>query len=135
MNDDLPEIFEHVHPRPAPARLRREVLSAVERELSRPRKPRWEQALELSAVACFLLGVGLTAWQWESEGPWQRLAATEPKAASGAWYADRPAFGDDRLADFVNRRLAARPPRHDAPPPFAADYKKLLAELNERPAG
>jgi hypothetical protein len=76
MNDDLPEIFEHVHPRPAPARLRREVLSVVERELSRPRKPRWEQAFELGVAASLALGIGLNAWQWRGDLGWRNQVDT-----------------------------------------------------------
>jgi hypothetical protein len=134
MNEELPEFFDDLRPRTAPVRLRREVLAAVDRELSRRRKPRWERALELAVAACFLVGVGLTAWQWKSEGPWQRLG-TPPASSGGDRYADRPAFGDDRLAEFVNKRLAARPPRRDPLTSFAEGYEKLLQEVTEPPAG
>jgi hypothetical protein len=131
MNDDLPEMFERVQPRRAPAELRVAVLAAVERELARPGKPRWERAFELAAAACFLVGVGLTAWQANSDNPWQRMAA-ESAAGSGAGYAGRAEFGDERLADFVNKRLAQRPAARAS---FAEDYQKLLQEIAEASAG
>ncbi len=79
MNDELPEIFEHVRPVAAPTALRGRVLEAVEKELAPRRKPAWERALELGVAACLALGVGLNAWQWQSEG-----SVAEIDRASGA---------------------------------------------------
>lgn len=134
MNDELPEIFDEQRPRPAPPALRTRVLAAVERELTRHKKPRWERALEWGVAACLLVGIGWNAWQWESQTPWQRVAA--PASAAGSTrYADRPAFGDERLADFVNKRLAGGRGRHDRAAAFGQAYEKLLQQAAQPSAG
>jgi hypothetical protein len=68
MTDELPEIFDRLKPQPAPPELRPRVLAAVERELTRRKKPRWERAFELGVAASLLVGVGLNVWQWRGDG-------------------------------------------------------------------
>jgi len=71
MTDELPEIFDHVNPQPAPPKLRPRVLTAVERELARRKKPVWERALEVGVAASLVIGVGLNVWQWQADKRWQ----------------------------------------------------------------
>ena len=81
--DDLPKIFESCAPRPAPAELRSRTLAAIERELVRRQKPRWERAFELAVAASLLLGVGLNVWLWRTaESPQMGLAQRAPSAAA-----------------------------------------------------
>src|SRR5262249_12782235 len=111
MNDELPELFANVTPPPAPAGLRRQVLKSVERELARRSKSRWERRFELAAAACLLLGVGLTTWQTLTDSAWQRVVRRPADSpAAGSAFAARHALGDKKLTDFINRRLASRPP-------------------------
>jgi len=71
MTDELPKIFDALKPPPASPELRERVLSAVNRELARRRKPAWERAFELGVAACLTLGIGLNAWQWRGDLGWQ----------------------------------------------------------------
>jgi hypothetical protein len=80
MNDGLPEIFEQLRVPPAPAELRARVLGAVEQELKRKRRPRWERMFELASAACLLIGIGLTVWQWKADAAW-RSRTFEPSVA------------------------------------------------------
>jgi hypothetical protein len=65
MNEDLPDFLQVPSASPAPPELRVRVLSAVERELTRRRKPRWERVLEWSVAASLALGIGLNVWRWQ----------------------------------------------------------------------
>lgn len=129
MTDDLPEIFERVKPAAAPTALRPRVLSAVERELSRRHKPAWERALELGVAATLALGIGLNAWQFQHRGLIEPDPSAEPQRAQ------RSPLGDEQLIEFVNKRLAAQPPRRDPPAAFGEHYQELLQEIQEHPAG
>ncbi len=71
MNDELPDLFGDVAPRPAPAELRSGVLAAVGRELARPRKPRWERMMELAVAASLVLGIGWNVWLARSDATWR----------------------------------------------------------------
>jgi hypothetical protein len=65
MSEDLPDFLQVPPASPAPPELRARVLTAVERELTRRRKPRWERAIEWGVAASLVLGVGLSVWRWE----------------------------------------------------------------------
>jgi hypothetical protein len=88
MTDELPEIFDRLKPQPAPTELRPRVLSAVERELARRRKPRWERAFELGVAACLALGVGLNVVQWRSDAKRPAGAHGPPSAAAREEFVD-----------------------------------------------
>ena len=82
MTDELPGIFDRLKQPSAPPELRPRVLSAVERELTRRRKPRWERALELGVAASLVIGVGWNALQWRADGRWPaRVDGPRPAAA------------------------------------------------------
>jgi hypothetical protein len=64
--DEPPEIFARCTPRGAPAALRTRTLAAIDRQLARRRKLRWERAIELSIAASLALGIGLNTWLWRT---------------------------------------------------------------------
>ncbi|REK12347.1 MAG: hypothetical protein DWQ37_12345 [Planctomycetota bacterium] len=130
MNDELPEFFERAKPPAAPAALRARVLSAVERELAPRRKPAWERALEWGVAASLTLGIGMNIWQWQRPGP----LASHSKPAPNAQWTPRSPLADEQLTDFVNKRLAAQPPR-DTQAAFGKHYEEVLREISEHPAG
>ena len=117
MNDDLPEIFDQIPPRPVSPALRARTLATVETELAKRRKPRWERVLERSVAALVIIGVGLNAWQFSS-----------PRAA---WQAPKPSGPDVRW----DEQRAAAPQIQRLPGPFDAGYAQMLIELSEKPAG
>lgn len=83
MTDELPEIFDHLQPPPAPPQLRPLVFAAVERELTRRKKPRWERAFELSVAACLAVGVGWNVLQWRADERWRSQIDRTSLAAEG----------------------------------------------------
>jgi hypothetical protein len=98
VTDDLPEIFDPCTPRPAPAELRARTLSAVDRELARRRKPRWERAFQWAVAASLLVGVGLNVWLW-------RAGAARPAMHGAPGLATRePAERDSSTAALRGRR-------------------------------
>ena len=120
MTDELPEIFEHVKPPPAPPELRPRVMAAIERELTRRKKPRWERALELSVAACLAVGVGWNVLQWRADGRWhERAYPTPPVAAGRQDLVDAVAsITDRRTAEMLVDRLVSarlRPPSPNHP--------------------
>ncbi len=126
MNDELPEIFEQISPPPAPPALRARVLAAVEGELAKRRKPRWERVLELSVAASFVLGVGLNA----------ELLVSGARGLT-TLRANRTIDNqrDTLVADQTQepgRDVELAYPRAGS---FDEDYAKLLARLSEPPAG
>jgi hypothetical protein len=125
MNDDLPEIFDQVQPPPAPPHLRARTLAAVNGELAKHRKPRWERVLELSVAASFVLGVGLNVWQFSESSLFGGTRSTSIAA-------EQLAAGQRDGADSDG--LTAQRP-HRPRGPFDERYAKLLAELIEKPAG
>jgi len=128
MTNELPEIFDHAKPQPAPPELRPRVLSAVERELARRKKPRWERALEWGVAACLALGVGLNLWQFSSEplGTAARpaVAAKEPRSLIEQLAAGEQR--DEHRVTMTKRRV---------PGPFDARYAELLTELVKKSDG
>ena len=126
MNDELPEIFEQIPPRPAPPGLRERTLAAVERELKRPRKPRWECVLELSVAASFLLGIGLNAELFVSGA----RGITTVLANRAIDDQRDMLMADERQEPGRDAELAY--PRAGS---FEEDYARLLARLSESPAG
>lgn len=82
MTDELPEIFDRLQPQPAPPELRPRVLAAIERELARRKKPRWERALELGVAASLVVGVGWNLLQWRADIEWQRPTRSTPTVAA-----------------------------------------------------
>jgi hypothetical protein len=117
MNDDLPEIFDQIKPPAAPSHLRSRVLAAVNGELAKRRKPRWERVLELSVAASFVLGVGLNLSEFLSL--WQeryRIASKHDLAAS------QTSENESQDATWVQGSLHRQ-------------YANLLTELLREPAG
>jgi hypothetical protein len=124
MNDELPDLFGDVAPRPAPADLRSGVLAVVGRELAGRRKPRWERLFELSAAASLALGVGLSAWVWRTEGARtaahgeviladRKLAASARQSATGAtsrWHST-DLFDSERYQRLVRELSQGRIPK------------------------
>jgi hypothetical protein len=130
MTDELPEIFDQLAVPPAPPELRERVLSAVNRELTRRRKPLWERAFELSVAASLALGIGLNAWQW-------RASATQPRRGyasfaqsaglerSGGHFAASDAHVDQVIRDRLALLAATREPQA----PISQEYERLVKEL------
>jgi hypothetical protein len=117
MHDDLPEVFEQLKPPAAPAHLRSRVLAAVNSELAKRRKPRWERVLELSVAALLFIGVGLNAWQaYTPSSPWYSVPAGTPILAHGSATSSKSQV---RAAHSL----------------FDHRYARLLVELSENPAG
>jgi hypothetical protein len=128
MTDDLPEIFDRLDTPQPPAELRARVLAAVDRELTRRRKPRWERALELGVAASFVLGVGLNVWQVSAEplGPTPSLAVANEEPASLI----EQLAADEQVVDGRGTMTRRR-----VPGPFDAQYAELLQELLDTKAG
>ena len=130
MNDDLPEIFEQIPPQPAPPSLRERTLASVERELKRPRKPRWERVLERSVAALLVIGVGLNAGNYYFSND----VLPSPADESRSMFRSRE-LGDLQIAEAVSKRMALfrQPNRRSGD--LHVDIEKLIAELEARPAG
>ena len=126
MNDELPEIFEQITPPPAPPALRPRVLAAVEGELAKRRKPRWERVLELSVAASFVLGVGLNAWDF-SRGV---------RGFGPLWISGKSQALSEQIAghEGANEDLHRMPNRF-VPGSFDTQYAKYLADLMRKPSG
>ncbi len=116
MTDELPEIFDALKPPRAMPELRERVLSAVNRELARRRKPAWERAFELGVAACLALGIGLNAWQWRGDLGWQDEAdqtATEI-AGRDELVAAVASITDKATAEMLLERLVSARDRSSA---------------------
>ena len=109
MTDDLPEIFDRLKQPSAPPELRPRVLSAVERELIRRKKPRWERALELGVAASLVIGVGWNVLQWRADGRWPvRVDGPRPAAAGHQDLVDAVAsVTDEATARMLVDRLVS----------------------------
>lgn len=129
MTDELPEIFDHLKPQPAPPELRPRVLAAVERELIRRKKPRWERALELGVAASLVIGVGWNVLQWRADERWQSgVYGSLPAAAGQQDLVDAVASVTDEATArmLVDRLVSARLRRGTPNHPMADDTNDSL---------
>jgi hypothetical protein len=130
MTDELPEIFKQLPPQSAPPELRPRVLSAVERELARRKKPRWERAFELGVAACLALGVGLNAWQWRADvNSHERVYGSSIESAGDSRHGHVFAASDAEVDRFIHDRLAMLGPHRELQAPTSQQYERLLKEL------
>jgi hypothetical protein len=130
MTDERPKFFDRYTPRPAPVALRSQTLAAVDRELARRQKPRWERGFELAVAASLVLGVGLNVWLWRTDETRQmELAQRAPSAAArevarAVASAAGPAAGQWAQNEFTR---AESHKRRDAS--GSQRYQRLLHEL------
>ncbi len=130
MNDDLPEIFDQIPPRPASPALRARTLGAVETELTKRRKPRWERVLERSVAALLVIGVGLNVGNYYfSNDVLASLADESPAVVRSR----EP--GDLQIAEAMSKRMALLRQPNQRSADWHVDIEKLIAELEARPAG
>jgi hypothetical protein len=130
MHDDLPEIFEQLKPPVAPPRLRPRVLSAVNSELAKRRKPRWERVLERAAVVLFVVGVGMNVWQFSQPD----VITVIHQQQAPPTFARRSGLLDHELEQSLKGRKSMLPGSRD-PEASSAEYHRLLAEVSKQPAG
>jgi hypothetical protein len=124
MIEDLPDLFARLERYRAPVQLRSRVLAAVEHELTRGRKPRWERVAQWSVAATFLLGVGLNAWQFTAQ---PTPGVPRPTAQQTEAWLEQLASGESTPRDASTRR--------PVPGPFDAHYARLLEKLLKQPSG
>ena len=132
MNDNVPRMLRRLTPRPAPAELRGQVLDAVERELGRRRKPRWEHAFERSVAAFFLIAVALACWRTRTEVQWQsRVYSPCPVDSSIMEVANVVAsVTDEETGRWVQEQLsAAISSRRDDVKSRLETYQRILDEF------
>jgi len=134
MNEDLPQPFGQLTPRPAPDELRARVLDAVAHELAGRTPPRWERVLEGAVAASLLLGIGLSVWQQRAEEAWQvRVYGRPPVSRAIADVAqDVASVTDEQTGKWVQQRLSeSRPPRRHAEPLLSERYERLYPGLTD----
>jgi hypothetical protein len=137
MNDDLPEAFRRLTPLAAPSELRGRVLEAVERELNRPKKPRWERVFERSVAASLLIAAGLACWRTRAEEQWQARVYGPPTVPSAiAEVAQAVAsVTDEQTGRWVQERLSAgSSSRRDDVKSRLETYQRILDELATLPS-
>ncbi|MBI3838192.1 MAG: hypothetical protein HY288_09710 [Planctomycetia bacterium] len=137
MNDNVPRMLRKLTPRPAPAALRGQVLDAVERELNRRKKPRWERMFERSVAASLLIAVGLACWRTRADEQWKaRVYGPRPVPSSIAEVAQAVAsVTDQETGRWVREQLsAAMSSRRDDVKSRLETYQRILDELQTLPS-
>ncbi len=137
MSDELPEIFARLKPRPAPAKLRTQILAGVESHLTRRTKPRWERAIELAVAASVVLGIGLNVWQVQSAEAWQlRVFGPAPVPAPVTEVAGMAASVTDPATGKLieERLLSVRSAKRGNSETLRRRYEQLLHELTNEKA-
>ncbi len=138
MNDNVPRMLRKLTPRPAPAELRGAVLGAVDRELNRRNKPRWERMFERSVAACLIIAVGLACWRMRAEDAWQARVYGPPAVPSAIAEVAKAVASvtDEQTGRWVQERLsAALSSRPDNTAARRDEIQRILDELHILPPG
>ncbi len=133
MNDDLPQPFGRLTPRPAPEELRARVLDAVAHELARRTWPRLERVFDWAVAASLVMGIGLNVWQQWADEAWQvRLYGPLPVLRTIADVAHAvESVTDAQTGQWVQQRLSdARSAPHHADSLHSESYDLLLQDLS-----
>jgi hypothetical protein len=134
MNEDLPQPFGRLTPRPAPNELRARVLGAVANELARRKTPRWERVFECAVAASLALGIGLNVWLERADEAWQaRVYGPLPVSRAIADVAQAVAsVTDAQTGQWIQQRLSeSRPARPPADPLRSERYERLFHGLTD----
>jgi hypothetical protein len=137
MKDSVPRMLRKLTPCPAPAELRGQVLDAVERELNRRKKPRWERMFERSVAASLLIAVGLACWRTRADEQWQARVFGPPavpsaiaevaKAVASVTDEQTGRWFQERLSDAVSSNREPAKQRIE-------EFQRILDELHSLPS-